>query len=329
MEKFTITFLGTGNAVPTKLRNHTAILIEFLNEHILIDCGEGTQRQFKIAGLSPSRLTRLLITHWHGDHVLGIPGLFQTLAMADYAKTLEIYGPKNISKYIGLLQDIFHEFKISTHVHEVSDMENSVDCVAHSQNSPDRESYKKLEKIKRIPCIFVDTPAYCIESAAMNHGTPTNAYSIILKDRRRLDKTKLRKLKLPNTPQIGELQAGKDIVFEGKKIRAKDVSYIEKGKKITVILDTGLTDTAIKLAKNSDLLICESTFSSEEKEKAKEYLHLTSVDAATIAKKAKVKSLILTHISQRYEHAPEIILSQAKKVFKNTSIVKDLDRITL
>ena len=329
MEQFTITFLGTGNAVPTRLRNHTAILIEFLNEHILLDCGEGTQRQFKIAGLSPARLTRLLVTHWHGDHVLGIPGLFQTLAMADYTKRLEIYGPRNTSKYISLLQDIFREFKISTQVHEVSDMENSVDCVVHSQNSPDREFYKKLEKIKRIPCIFVDTPAYCIEAAAMNHGTPANAYSIILKDRRRLDKAKLKKLKLPNIPQIGELQAGKDIVFEGKKIRAKDVSYIEKGKKITVILDTGLTDTAIKLAKNSDLLICESTFSSEEKEKVKEYLHLTSVDAATIAKKAKVKSLILTHISQRYEHAPEIILSQAKKVFKNTSIVKDLDRITL
>ncbi len=298
MEQFTITFLGTGNAVPTKLRNHTAILIEFLNEHILLDCGEGTQRQFKIAGLSPARLTRLLITHWHGDHVLGIPGLFQTLAMADYTKRLEIYGPRNTSKYINLLQDIFREFKISIQAHEVFD-------------------------------IFVNTPSYCIEAAAMNHGTPTNAYSIILKDRRRLDKAKLRKLKLPNTPQLGELQAGKDIVFEGKKIRAKDVSYIEKGKKITIILDTCLTDAAIKLAKNSNLLICESTFSNEEKEKAKEYLHLTSVDAATIAKKAKVKSLILTHISQRYEHAPEIILSEAKKVFKNTSIVKDFDTLKI
>ena len=163
----------------------------------------------------------------------------------------------------------------------------------------------------------------------MNHGIPTNAYSIILKDRRRLDKARLKKLKLPNTPQLGELQAGKDIVFEGKKVKAKDVSYIEKGKKITIILDTGLTDAAIKLAKDSDLLICESTFSKEEKEKAKEYLHLTSVDAATIAKKAKVKALILTHISQRYEHVPEIILSEAKKVFKNTSIVKDFDKITI
>src|SRR3989338_6563565 len=133
MEKFTITFLGTGNAVPTKLRNHTAILIEFLNEHILIDCGEGTQRQFKIAGLSPACLTRLLITHWHGDHVLGIPGLFQTLAMSDYARILEIYGPRNTSKYLNLFQEIFHEFRISKQIHEVSD-------------------------------IFVNTLTYCIES---------------------------------------------------------------------------------------------------------------------------------------------------------------------
>src|SRR3989344_2142349 len=103
MEQFTITFLGTGNAVPTKLRNHTAILIDFLNEHILLDCGEGTQRQFKVAELSPHKLTKLLITHWHGDHVLGIPGLFQTLAMGEYYKTLEIYGPKGTMHSLDLL----------------------------------------------------------------------------------------------------------------------------------------------------------------------------------------------------------------------------------
>ena len=104
MEKIKITFLGTGNAVPTKQRNHTAILIEFKNEHILIDCGEGTQRQFKYAEISPAKLTRLLITHWHGDHILGIPGLFQTLAMNDYQKTLFIYGPKSTKRKLDLLQ---------------------------------------------------------------------------------------------------------------------------------------------------------------------------------------------------------------------------------
>lgn len=298
MESFTITFLGTGNAVPTKLRNHTAILASFLNEQVLIDCGEGTQRQFKVAGISPARLTRLLVTHWHGDHVLGIPGLFQTLAMSEYGKSLQVCGPRGTLRSMYHLQELFHEFKINTSVHEVSG-------------------------------VFVDTPAYCIEAGQMEHGIPTNAYALVLKERRRLDKAKLKKLKLPNSPLLGELQAGRDIVFEGKKVKASAVSYIEKGKKIVIILDTGMTDTAIALAKNADLLVCESTFSHEEAEKALEYRHLTAVDAATIAKKAKAKQLILTHISQRYEHAPQVIEKEAKKVFKNTRVVKDFDVVTV
>lgn len=294
MESFTITFLGTGNAVPTKLRNHTAILVSFLNEQVLVDCGEGTQRQFKIAGIGPARLTRLLITHWHGDHILGIPGLFQTLAMSEYQKTLSVCGPRGTLRFMHLLQELFHEFKINAKVDEVSG-------------------------------VFVDTPVFAIEAAPMAHGITTNAYSLILKDRRRLDKAKLKKLKLPNSPLLGELQAGRDIVFERKKIKASRVSYTEKGKKIAVILDTGMTDAAITLAKDADLLICESTFSSEEAERAAEYKHLTASDAATIAKKAKAKQLILTHISQRYEHAPYLIEKEARKIFKNTRVVKDFD----
>src|SRR3990167_8815127 len=100
MEKIKITFLGTGNAIPTKKRNHTAILLTYKNENILIDCGEGTQRQFRIAELSPAKITKILITHWHGDHILGLPGLFETLAMTKYGKTLSIYGPVGTKRFI-------------------------------------------------------------------------------------------------------------------------------------------------------------------------------------------------------------------------------------
>ena len=296
MEHLNITFLGTGNAVPTALRNHTAILIDIANEHLLIDCGEGTQRQYKIAGISPSKLTKLFITHWHGDHVLGIPGLFQTLAMADYQRTLEIYGPNGTVRNIALTQELYKDFKIATKIREGAGM-----C-------------------------FENT-SLRIEAKSMHHGTPTNAYAIILKERLRLDKTKIKKLKLPNSPLLGELQRGKDIVWQGKKIKAKSITYREPRKKIVIILDTGMNSEAIELARDADLLICESTFSHEEQEKAQEYKHLTAHDAATIAKKAKVKQLILTHISQRYEHAPHIIEKEAKKIFKNTKIVKDFDAI--
>src|SRR3990167_6903663 len=107
MEKIRVTFLGTGNAIPTEKRNHTAILLQYKNENILIDCGEGTQRQFKIAKLSSNKLTKILLTHWHGDHVLGLPGLFQTLHMDDYQKTLEIYGPKRTEQFIEELKKLF------------------------------------------------------------------------------------------------------------------------------------------------------------------------------------------------------------------------------
>lgn len=299
MEKLSLLFLGTANAIPTQKRNHTAILASFGSENILVDCGEGTQRQFKYANLSPTKITKILITHWHGDHVLGIPGLLQTLAMSNYQKTLKIYGPKGTKENIHSLQQIFQQFRLKLEVHEVSS-----------------------EK-------FIDNEEFFIESMPMNHGAPTNAYSIVLKDRIKLDKKKLKKLKLPNSPLIKKLKNGEDIVFNGKKIKSSSVSYKEKGKKISIVLDTAFNENAIKISKDSDILITEATFSEKEEAHAREYKHLTSKDAALIAKKSKSKKLILTHISQRYENNPKIIEKESRKTFKNTVLVKDLDIIVV
>ncbi|MFH1290708.1 MAG: ribonuclease Z [Nanoarchaeota archaeon] len=293
MENLTITFLGTANAVPTAKRSHTAILLTYKNENILIDCGEGTQRQFKIAKLSPSKLTKLLITHWHGDHVLGIPGLFQTLAMNDYQKTLEVYGPRNTERFLSSLNQLFR-LKIKTRVKEVFSN-------------------------------FYENDDFSLHAESMKHDTPCLAYSFVIKDKHRLDKKKLEKLKLPHSPLLKKLQQGEDISFKGRKIKSSQVSYLEKGRKITFILDTAYNESAVELAKDSDILVCEASFSNQEEALAKERLHLTAKDAATIAKKAKAKKLILTHISQRYEHNPKIILDEAKKVFKNTTLAKDFD----
>jgi ribonuclease Z len=299
MEAIKMLFLGTGSMIPTKLRNHTSILLSYANENILIDCGEGIQRQFKIAGISPCKITRLLITHWHGDHILGIPGLMQTLAMSEYNKTLQVYGPAGTKRFFSLIESLILGFKIKIEIHEVSSG------------------------------IFVDEKDFFIESSPMKHGIQTNAYSFIVKSKTRLNKKKLKKLKLPNSPLLRELQNGKDIVFNEKKIKAKDVCYLEEGKKISFILDTALNENAFNLAKDANLLICESSFTSEEKERAKEYQHLTASDAASIAKKAKAKKLILTHISQRYEHIPKIIEKEAQKIFKNVQVVKDFDSLVI
>ncbi len=298
MENFKITFLGTGNAIPTEKRNHTSILVSFANENILVDCGEGTQRQLRYAKISPSKINRILITHWHGDHILGLPGLLQTLAMSNYQQVLKIYMPRGTSKFMNAIEALMIRFQIRIEVHEVSNL-------------------------------VLDEKLFKISSLPMTHDTPCNAYSIEIKDKIRLDRKKLKKLKLPNSPLLGQLQQGKDIVINGKKIKSKDLTYTEKGKKITVIMDTSSNQNTIEIAKNSDLLITESTFSKEKQEKAQEYNHLTSIDAANIAKKSKSKKLILTHISQRYEHHPEQLLKEAKKIFKNTSLVNDLDVVEI
>lgn len=299
METIKLTFLGTGNAIPTKKRNHTAILASFANENILFDCGEGTQRQLRMLDLSPTKLTRIFITHWHGDHMLGLPGLFQTLALSNYQKTLKVYGPKGTNRYIQLIQELIIDFHINLEVHEID------------------------------AGTIMDEKDFKVEAANMVHSRPTLAYSLILKDKIRLNKSKLKKLKLPNSPILRELQRGKDIIFNGKKIKVKSVVYKEKGKKITVILDTAFNKNAIELAKDSDIVITESSYSKEESDKAEQYKHMTALQAAQIAKKSKSKKLLLTHISQRYEKNPKIIEKEAKKIFKNARLVKDFDSIDI
>ncbi len=295
---FDITFLGTGSAIPTKRKNHSGILIKTQNENILLDCGEGIQRQFRFADENFARLTKILITHWHEDHTLGLAGLLKTMGMMGYANTLEIYGPPGTLEKLSALQQIYSRFKIQIKAKEVT------------------------EKV-------FENSDILIEASKMDHGIYTNAYAITIKDKIRIDKQKLKKLKIPNSPLIGQLAQGKDIVFNGKKIKAKSLIYVQKGKKLTIILDTAMNDSTINLAKNSDALICESTFSADETEHAKEHKHLTSAQAANIAKKAKAKSLYIVHLSQKHEHNEKQILAEAKKIFKNTFTPKELEKVTI
>lgn len=295
--KIPITFLGTSQAIPTEKRNHTAVLLKYKEEDILIDCGEGTQRQFRKAHLNPCKLTRILITHWHGDHVLGLPGLLQTLALNNYNKTLHIYIPKGTRRYIDLILRMFvFVGKIKYEIHECN-------------------SGKILE-----------TEDFFIEAEKMFHGIPTLAYSFVEKEKLRIDKQKLKKLKIQGKI-ISELQKGKDITWNNKKIKAGDLTYMQKGKKITIIMDTCINNSMLKIAKNSDLLITESTYAEKEANLAKEYRHLTAKQAAQTAKKSKSKKLILTHISQRYENNENIILNEAKKIFKDTILAEDLMKV--
>lgn len=288
-----VVFLGTGSAVPTLRRNHPAIFLKYKDENMLFDCGEGTQKQFRKYKVSPSKLTRLFITHWHGDHVLGIPGLLQTLALNDYSKTLEVYGPRGTKQFMERVMGMYiSRGQVKINIHEV-------DSGIVFQNSE-----------------------FSIVAEKMEHGTPCLAYSFVEKDRVRLDKVKLKKLKLPNGPLIGKLKSGQDVVYNGKKISSKGLVYSEKGKKVALFLDTIQNMNILKLAKDSDLMICESTYLDEE-DVAKAYHHMTVKQAAQLAKKSDVKKLILMHFSQKYEHKEKEFLSAAKKYFKNSFIAED------
>ena len=294
-----LTFLGTSGAVPTVKRNHPSMFLSYKQENILIDCGEGTQRQFRKARISPLKTTRLLITHWHGDHVLGIPGLLQTLSFNNYRKTLFIYGPKGIKKNMSNLIKAF----------------------------PSVMGIKL--KVQEVDGKFLETDEFYIESKKMFHGIPTNAYAFVKKGQRRIDKKKLSRSKLPFGPLLQRLKKGKNITYRGRRYLAKNLTYLERGKKISFVLDTLQNKRIVPFVKNSDLLIIESTYSDEARAMAKEYKHMTVKQDAEIARNARVKKLFLTHLSERYEKNPEKILKEAKKVFKNSHLAKDFDVVEI
>jgi ribonuclease Z len=294
-----VIFLGTSSMVPTKERNHSSLLLNFKSEGILIDCGEGTQRQLKICGIKPSRITKILISHWHGDHVLGLPGLLQTMASGDYTGKLRIYGPKGTKEHFRHMEAAF-VFEDALD-YEVSEVESG---------------------------IFVDDKEYCLEALPVEHGMRCLAYAFIEKDRRRIKPDVLKKLGIPDGPHLASLQEGKPLVWKNRTITPEEATYIVKGKRISFIADTLFCDNCLKIAKDSDLLICEATYANDLREKAEQYKHMTAEQAAQVANMAKVKRLVLTHFSQRYKNCQQIE-EDARAVFNNITCANDFMKIVL
>lgn len=294
-----LTFLGTGDSIPTAKRNHTAILLTYRGENILVDCGEGTQRQFRKAKISYSKITKILLTHKHGDHSLGLMGLLSTMGMMSYKKTLEIYGPRGIKKFISNLFKVYG-FK---------------------------PAYKIV--VKEVSGKFFENDDFYLEAEGMTHSSPVNAYSFVKKGNLRIDRDKLKKTGLPNGPLLKKLKEGKNITHKGKKFLAKNLTYQENGKKVSFVLDTTFNNKISGFVKGADVLVCEATFSEDLASTAREHGHMTSKEASNVAKKAKVGKLLVTHISQRHENNMEGILKEVKKGFKNASLVKDLDVVEI
>ncbi len=294
-----IVFLGTGSMVPTRERNHSSLLLMYKDEGILLDCGEGTQRQLKMAGVNLNKITKILISHWHGDHVLGLPGLVQTMGSLGYEGTLEIYGPKGTRKRWESMGEVFL-------------FEDTVDV--------------RPEDVTKVR--FFEGEAFSLEALPLEHTAPCLGYSFIENDKRKIRKELLKKKNIPEGPIVGRLQGGQSVKWNGKTIQPDEVSNVIKGKKVTYIADTKMCSNAIKLAENADLLVCESTYANELEEKASLYKHLTAGQAGFIANKANVKKLVLTHFSQRYKDLIQI-REDAKMVFQNVVCANDLMKISI
>ena len=300
-----VVFLGTAGSLPTIIRNPSAFLINYEGELILFDCGEGTQKQMMKAKTGMQKLTSIFISHLHADHILGLPGLLQTMAFQGRTEPIMIYGPKGILDFIKNIEKLFTtklKFKIIT------------------KQLINNETVKKNN--------------YCIKAILMNHGIETFGYIFEENEKPgKFNKEKAESLGIEKGPLYSKLHHGEKIKLnDGRVIDPyKDgiVGKPRKGIKISYSGDTRENEYFMEKAKNSNLLIHEATFSKNEKDLAYEWGHSTASGVAILAKKYNIKILALVHISQRFTDKIDIIMNEAKKEFDHTIIPNDLEYLEI
>lgn len=295
-------FLGTGAGVPAKARNVTAIALQLLEERgkvWLFDCGEATQHQILKTAVKPRKIEKIFITHLHGDHIFGLPGLLGSRSFQGGVEKLTVYGPKGIDAYIT----------------------TSLQVSATHLKYP-------LEIIEIEEGVIFEDDQFTVTALELDHGIYSVGYRIVEKDRQgSLLVDQLRKQGVPPGPLYKALKNGESVRLEdGRTINGKDyLSAPQKGRIITILGDTRVCDNALVLADSADYLIHEATFSAEETELATAYFHSTTIQAAETAKKAGVKHLVLTHISSRYTlEDAERLKEESSAILSNTTMAEDL-----
>ncbi|MBI2578080.1 MAG: ribonuclease Z [Candidatus Aenigmarchaeota archaeon] len=306
MTQIEVVFLGTTAGVPTKKRNHASVFLKYQSEqeyHCLFDCGEGTQRQMLFAGVNFMRISDIFITHWHADHFAGLLGLMETMNLEGRKEALNIYAPE-AEKFVDILLSMGYSTK-------------DFDVV------PKDVWHEGIEKQT-----LLDEAEFRITAMPMKHSIPAVAYAFEEKDRVKIDREKAKKLGLPEKHKIyRDIKEKGSAVFQGKEITFEDISFMEKGKKVVYSGDTTVNKNMLRLAENADMLIHDSTFFGEEEEEEKNYRHAGFEDAIGLAKQARVKQLVLTHISRRYQN--EQLLKDKISDFRNVRIADDLMRIVV
>ena len=302
-----LTILGTTAGAPTKERGHSATAVKHNGKAYLFDCGENTQRQAKIAGISLLKIKSIFITHWHADHFAGLIGLIQTMALLERKEPLYIFGPKPGKLIVDTI------LKLNEQAHFIEKLNLGYDLIV-------REVEEGL---------VLAEGEIIVECTKALHTLPAVSYKFSEKDKPGRFNLKAAKSLGLKPPQLGELQRGNIQKVGSKTIKPSDVMGEPRpGLKFVYSGDTGYNEQLVKFAEGVDLLIHEATYTEEMAEQGKMRGHSTAAQAATIAKKAKVKELLLTHFSSRYKDTKGH-LAEAKKIFKNTKIAQDFASIEL
>jgi ribonuclease Z len=298
-----VVFLGTSGAIPTLERGLPAVLIQHGNELLMFDCGEGLQRQMIRAKVGFHKKTKVFLSHLHGDHVLGLPGLLQTMALMDRKKLLEVYGPKGTVAFLDCVRETLR-FGLTFDVEIREVLDAGVVCSERD---------------------------YVVKAAWANHVTPTLAYAFLEKPRPgKFYPEKAAELSVPKGLLWSKLQHGESVTLsDGRVVKPEDVTgRTRHGRKIVYSGDTRPFKEFAKFAAGADLVVHEATFDDGLVEKAELDGHSTPSQAALQAKRAKAKMLALTHVSARYADT-SLLLEQAKKVFENTVVAEDFLMLNL
>jgi ribonuclease Z len=295
-----LVILGTASQAPTRSRNHNGYLLRWDTEGLLFDPGEGTQRQMLFAGVTASQITRICITHFHGDHCLGLPGVLQRMSLDRVPQLVDVHYP-------GQNQAVFDRLRHAALFRDVLNLRERPVTQAGT---------------------IASTPAFRLDARPLSHSTPTFGYRLAEPDGRRMLPDRLAALGIAG-PDIGRLQREGSLVTGGRPVTLEEMSEPRRGQRFAFIMDTRLCDAAFALADQADMLVCESTFADTEAALARDYGHLTARQAGRIAAEAGARLLVLTHFSQRYDPADgQRLAGEAASAFGGEVVLaRDLSRI--
>ncbi len=291
-----ITILGCSSQQPTRFRNHGAYLVRWNDEGLLFDPGEGTQRQFIFAEIAPPVVNRIFISHFHGDHCLGLGSMLMRLNLDKVTHPIHCYYPASGKKFFDRLRY----------------------CCMY------RENIHVVEHPVGKPGLVQDDGKFRIEAQYLDHGIDNLGWRVTEPDAVKFNKEKLKEMGVDG-PDVRKLEKEGRLLVGNQWVALDEVSHLRSGDVFAYVVDTRPCKEALEIARGAKVLLCESTYLDEDRQLALEHKHMTAKQAAELAKEAGVKTLILTHFSARYRD-PEILGEEARTIFPNTLVAEDLRR---